>query len=77
MKSGLTFLIAARRCEINDLEQLSRTSALVNVTGRLVHALQRERGISNVLLASKGERFAAQRMDQAAGHVDQRAGAAQ
>lgn len=60
MKSGLTFLIAARRCEINDLEQLTRTSALVNVTGRLVHALQKERGISNVFLASRGQRFAAQ-----------------
>jgi hypothetical protein len=30
----------------------SRTSALVSTIGRLVHALQRERGISNVLLAS-------------------------
>ncbi|MDO9406278.1 MAG: nitrate- and nitrite sensing domain-containing protein [Polaromonas sp.] len=60
MKSGLTFLIAARRCEINDLEQLTHTSALVNVTGRLVHALQKERGISNVFLASHGQRFSAQ-----------------
>ena len=60
MKSGLSFLIAARRCEINDLEQLTRTSALVKVTGRLVHALQKERGISNVFLGSQGERFAAQ-----------------
>lgn len=57
MKSGLSFLIAARRCEINDLEQLTRTSALVNIIGRLVHALQKERGISNVFLSSKGARF--------------------
>ncbi len=60
MKSGLSFLIAARRCEINDLEQLTRTSALVNVIGRLVHALQKERGISNVFLSSRGARFAGQ-----------------
>jgi hypothetical protein len=60
MKSGLAFLIAARRCEINELEQLMRTSALVNVVGRLVHALQKERGISNVFLGSRGGRFAAQ-----------------
>jgi hypothetical protein len=60
MKSGLSFLIAARRCEINDLEQLTRTSALVNVIGRLVHALQKERGISNVFLSSQGARFADQ-----------------
>ncbi|MBC7437393.1 MAG: nitrate- and nitrite sensing domain-containing protein [Bdellovibrionales bacterium] len=60
MKSGLSFLIAARRCEISELEQPMRTSALVNVVGRLVHALQKERGISNVFLASRGQRFAAQ-----------------
>jgi hypothetical protein len=60
MKSGLSFLVAARRCEINDLEQLTRTSALVNVIGRLVHALQKERGISNVFLSSRGARFAGQ-----------------
>ncbi|MDO9360525.1 MAG: nitrate- and nitrite sensing domain-containing protein [Polaromonas sp.] len=65
MKSGLSFLIAARRCEINDLEQLTRTSALVNVIGRSVHALQKERGISNVFLSSQGVRFAAQLQAQA------------
>ncbi len=66
MKSGLSFLIAARRCEINELEQLTRTRALVNVIGRLVHALQRERGISNVFLASRGARFGAQLGQQVA-----------
>ncbi len=66
MKSGLAFLITALRCEIEGLEQLTRTSELVGTIGRLVHALQRERGISNVLLASKGQRFAAQRLDQVA-----------
>lgn len=60
MKSGLSFLIASRRCEINDLEQLTRTSALVNVIGRLTHALQKERGMANVFLSSRGARFAAQ-----------------
>ena len=42
MKSGLHFLIAARQCEIDELDQLARTSELVGVIGRLVHALQRE-----------------------------------
>ncbi|CAN5486388.1 nitrate regulatory protein NasR [soil metagenome] len=60
MKSGLSFLIAARRCEINELEQLMRTSALVSVVGRLVHSLQKERGISNLFLGSRGGRFAVQ-----------------
>ena len=66
MKSGLSFLVAALRCEIDALDQLGRTSALVGTIGRLVHALQRERGISNVLLASRGQRFVAQRGEQIA-----------
>jgi hypothetical protein len=66
MKSGLSFLIAALRCEIDELDQLGRTSELVSTIGRLVHALQRERGISNVLLGSGGRRFAAERAAQIA-----------
>jgi len=66
MNSGLTFLIAARRCEIEELDQLEHTGELVGVIGRLVHALQRERGISNVFLASGGQRFAQQRDRQMA-----------
>ncbi len=66
MKSGLNFLIASRRCEIEELDQLSHTSELVGAIGRLVHALQKERGISNVLLASGGARFKAERESQIA-----------
>ena len=57
MKSGLSFLVAALRSEIDELDQLARTSELVGAIGRLVHGLQRERGISNVVLASGGKRF--------------------
>lgn len=64
MKSGLSFLVAALRCEIEGLEQLTRTGELVGSIGRLVHALQRERGISNVWLASRGQRFAPLRSEQ-------------
>ena len=64
LKSGLNFLIAAKRCEIDALRQLALTSALVNVTGRLVHGLQRERGLSNLFLASQGSRFAEPRQQQ-------------
>jgi hypothetical protein len=64
MKSGLSFLVAARRCEIDELDQLARTSELVGTIARFVHALQRERGLSNVLLGSQGKRFAAQRNTQ-------------
>ena len=66
MKSGLSFLIAARKCEIDELDQLARTSDLVGLIARLVHALQRERGMSNVFLASRGVRFADQRDPQIA-----------
>jgi hypothetical protein len=66
MDSGLSFLVAARQCEISELEQLARTSDLVGVIGRLVHALQRERGLSNVFLASRGERFGEERRQQVA-----------
>lgn len=61
MKSALSFLIAAKRSEIAGLRQLALTSALVDATGHLVHALQRERGLSNLYLASKGRRWAAER----------------
>ena len=65
MKSGTSFLLAARQCEIAELEQLARTGELVGVVGRFVHALQRERGISNIFLSSRGARFAEQRLQQA------------
>lgn len=64
MKTGLNFLVAAKRCEIAELQQLALTSALVNVTGRLVHGLQRERGLSNLLLGSQGQQFGELRAGQ-------------
>ncbi|MCJ0762508.1 nitrate regulatory protein [Variovorax terrae] len=66
MKSGLSFLVAARQCEIGELEQLALTSELVSVIGRLIHALQRERGMSNVFLGSQGTRFGDPRRQQVA-----------
>jgi len=65
MKSALSFLVAARECEIGELEQLALTSELVGLVGRLIHALQKERGISNVYLGSQGRRFSEQRAPQA------------
>jgi hypothetical protein len=64
MKSGLSFLIAAKRCEIAELERLALTSALVNAVGRLVHGLQRERGLSNLYLASSGTRWSEELREQ-------------
>lgn len=64
MKSALCFLIAAKRCEIAGLRQLTLTSDLVNTIGRLVHALQRERGLCNLYLGSQGVRWTAERQAQ-------------
>lgn len=66
MKSGSSFLLAARACEIAELEQLAHTCELVALIGRFTHALQRERGISNVFLASLGARFGDERLRQVA-----------
>lgn len=66
MRSASAFLLAARQCEIAELEQLAQTSELVGVIGRFTHALQRERGLSNVYLASGGSRLGPQRQAQVA-----------
>jgi hypothetical protein len=66
MRSGLSYLLAARQCEIGELERLARTGELVSVIGRFTHALQRERGTSNIFLASGGRRAAALREQQIA-----------
>lgn len=56
MSTALHYLIAARQCEIDELHRLQRTSTLVRQLGDLIHALQKERGLSNILLASHGQR---------------------
>jgi hypothetical protein len=57
MNSAQDFLLAAKRCEIHALEQLSLTCELVKDVSGLIHVLQRERGASNVYLGSRGSRF--------------------
>lgn len=52
------FLIASKQCEIDGLAHFLRMGQLVAAISNLVHALQRERGASNVFLGSGGERFA-------------------
>jgi len=56
MDTALHFLTAARQCEINELQQLLRTSSLVHAVCKLIHALQKERGLSSIWLASQGTR---------------------
>lgn len=57
MESILAFLVAARRCELRELEQLARSCELVRAVSELVHRLQAERGCSNLHLAAGGSRF--------------------
>lgn len=57
MNSAQDFLLAAKKCEIHALEQLSLTCELVRDVSELIHVLQRERGASNVFLGSRGTRF--------------------
>lgn len=57
MNTAQDFLLAAKRCEIHSLEQLSLTCELVKDVSSLIHVLQRERGASNVYLGSRGTRF--------------------
>ncbi|MCM8564120.1 nitrate regulatory protein [Thauera linaloolentis] len=64
MKTALAFLLAARRCEMDDLGRLALSCELVQAASGLVHQLQRERGVSNVFLGSEGARFGAQREAQ-------------
>lgn len=58
------FLLAAKHQEIASLRQLSSNCRTVKAVKDLIHQLQRERGISNVFLGSKGEFFAEQRQVQ-------------
>lgn len=58
------FLLAAKQAEIKALQQLSTSCLLVTSISELVHQLQRERGISNIFLASGCELFAKQRQQQ-------------
>ena len=66
MQTAIAYLVAARRCEIDELEQLNRTCELVRVTSELVQNLQSERGISNIYAASGGQHFDGRRQNSCA-----------
>ncbi|MCC5858288.1 MAG: nitrate- and nitrite sensing domain-containing protein [Ectothiorhodospiraceae bacterium] len=54
--AAAAYLLASKRCEILGLEHLLRMGQVVTAVSELVHAMQRERGISNLYVASGGER---------------------
>lgn len=57
MSRALDFMLAARRSEMHALHALELTCELVSGVSLLVHALQRERGFSNIYLGSVDKRF--------------------
>ncbi|NVK57222.1 MAG: nitrate- and nitrite sensing domain-containing protein [Alteromonadaceae bacterium] len=58
------FLLSAKHQEIQALHHLSSNCRTVKALKDLIHQLQRERGVSNVYLGSRGERFADTRLKQ-------------
>lgn len=58
------FLLAAKHAEIHALNQLSSNCRLVITVADMIHELQKERGVSNVFLASDGARFSTTRTHQ-------------
>lgn len=59
MTKALDFMLAARRSEMHGLRSLELTCELVGCIGRLIHALQRERGFSTIYLGSQAQRYRA------------------
>lgn len=58
------FLLAAKQAKKDALHQLAENCRLVTLVSNLIHNLQKERGISNIYLASQGTRFAEKRAEQ-------------
>lgn len=51
------FLMASKRCEMASLESLLSMGRLVGSVSNLIHAVQRERGASNLFLGTRGTSF--------------------
>ncbi|TKI06567.1 nitrate regulatory protein [Martelella alba] len=58
--SAIHFLLASRQCELNNLRYLLQNGERVGSIGLLVHALQCERGASNLYVCSDGAPFVAE-----------------
>jgi hypothetical protein len=57
----MQFALHAKQREIEALQLLADRIELTDLLGRLMHALQRERGVTSIYLASGGKRFAEER----------------
>lgn len=61
--SAENFVLIAKRLQIEELRNLAGSARLVDQTGKLIHALQAERGASSLYLASSGSRFRSTRQE--------------
>ncbi|KGM40058.1 antitermination regulator [Aquabacterium sp. NJ1] len=59
--SASHLVLRAKQLEIEAMRHLAGRVELANVIGQLIHALQRERGVTSIFLASGGQRFQAER----------------
>ncbi|WP_238594198.1 nitrate- and nitrite sensing domain-containing protein [Burkholderia pyrrocinia] len=59
--TALQFALLAKQQEIASLRRVAEQIELIDLLGRLIHALQRERGATSIYLASLGRRFIAER----------------
>ena len=64
MNPAYRLLQAAKRSEIDSLQRLAATCELVGDISRFVHALQKERGASNIYLTSGAQRFSERRLER-------------
>ena len=62
----LPFVLRAKQLEIEGLQRMAARIELVDLIGRLIDALQRERGASSLYVASGGMRFGRERQDATA-----------
>lgn len=63
------FVLRAREMDLQAMQHLAARADLVEVIGKLVHALQWERGATSIYLASGGQRFEAERNEAVASAV--------
>jgi len=54
-------VLRAKQLEIDAVRHLAGRVEFADVIGQLIHALQRERGVTSIYLASGGQRFSAER----------------
>jgi hypothetical protein len=58
MRTGLFYLQTAKRAEVQELRCLAATSLLVRAASLTIHHLQRERGLSSMVVGSGGQKAA-------------------